>query len=80
MGGRGHAGMKTPRIMVLQFVRRKLEFMNAIGQSVAEESIDDGAKFFGKTVASVADGEMSSAEPRVPVPTSLLDGSDEEMS
>ena len=80
MGGRGHAGMKTPRIMVLRFVRRKMEFMNAIGQSVAEESIDDGARFSGNRDASMADGKMSSAEPRVTVPISLLDDSDKEMS
>ena len=80
MGGRGNAGMKTSRIIVLRFVRRKMEFIDAIGQSVAEESIDDGARFFGNRDASMADDEMSTAEPRVMVPISLLDDSDEEMS
>jgi hypothetical protein len=80
MGGRGNAGMKTSRIIVLRFVRRKMEFIDAIGQSVAEESIDDGARFFSNRDASMADDEMSSAEPRVMVPISLLDDSDEEMS
>jgi hypothetical protein len=80
MGGRGHAGMKTSRIMVFRFVRRKMEFINAIGQPVAEEPIDDGARFFGNRDVSMADGKMSSAEPRETVPISLLDDSDEEMS
>jgi hypothetical protein len=80
MGGRGNAGMKTSRIIVLRFVRRKMEFIDAIGQSVAEESIEDGARFFGNRDSSMADDEMSSAEPRVMVPISLLDDSDEEMS
>ncbi|RYN36059.1 hypothetical protein AA0119_g5000 [Alternaria tenuissima] len=62
MGGRGHAGMKTSRIIVLRFVRRKMEFVDAIGQSVAE-SVDEGARFFGNTDASIADVEMSGAEP-----------------
>ena len=46
----------------MRFVRRKMEFVDAIGQSVAE-SVDEGARFFGNTDASIADVEMSGAEP-----------------
>jgi serine/threonine protein kinase len=61
MAGKGHAGMKTERIIVMRFVRRKLEFLDAIGEYVAEESTDDETRGIGDRDAELADDEMSGA-------------------
>jgi hypothetical protein len=63
MGVNGHAGMKTQSIMVMRFVRRKLEFLDAIGEFVREESTDDETWAIGNRDASFADDEMSGMEP-----------------
>ncbi|CAG5149496.1 uncharacterized protein ALTATR162_LOCUS2381 [Alternaria atra] len=47
MGERRHAGKKARRIMVMRFVKRKLEVLDAIGEFVAEESTDDETRVTG---------------------------------
>jgi hypothetical protein len=45
--------------MVMWFVRRRLEFLDAIGEYVAEESTDDEVRVIGDRDAEFADDKMS---------------------
>ena len=62
MGERRHAGMKARRIMVMRFVKRKLEVLDAIGEFVAEESTGDETRVTGNKDAELADNETSGVD------------------
>jgi hypothetical protein len=62
MGERRHAGKKARRIMVMRFVKRKLEALDAIGEFVAEESPDDETRVTGNKNAELADNETSGVD------------------
>ena len=62
MSERRHTGMKTSRIMVMRFVMRKLDVLDAIGEFVAEESTDDETRATRNRDAELADNETSGVD------------------